>query len=51
MSARTKITNYAPGTPCWVDIQCADLGASQAFYADLLGWEYEQMTVEGGRRP
>lgn len=37
----TKITSYAPGTPCWVDIQCADLGASQAFYADLLGWEYE----------
>lgn len=43
----SKITSYAPGTPCWVDIQCADLGASQAFYADLLGWEYERMTVEG----
>lgn len=41
----SKITSYAPGTPCWVDIQCADLGASQAFYADLLGWEYDQMVV------
>jgi len=39
----SKITSYAPGTPCWVDIQCRDLGASQAFYADLLGWEYEPM--------
>jgi predicted enzyme related to lactoylglutathione lyase len=43
----SKVESYAPGTPCWVDIQCADLGASQAFYADLLGWEYEPMTVEG----
>jgi predicted enzyme related to lactoylglutathione lyase len=43
----SKVTSYAPGTPCWVDIQCADLGASQAFYADLLGWEYEPMMVEG----
>jgi hypothetical protein len=33
----TKITSYAPGTPCWVDIQCAD----------LVGWGYEPMTVEG----
>jgi predicted enzyme related to lactoylglutathione lyase len=43
----TKVESYAPGTPCWVDIQCADLGASQAFYADLLGWEYEQMELGG----
>jgi uncharacterized protein len=43
----SKVESYAPGTPCWVDIQCADLGASQAFYADLLGWEYEQMEAEG----
>jgi uncharacterized protein len=39
----SKITGYAPGTPCWVDIMCADLAASQTFYADLLGWEYEPM--------
>ncbi|HTR74758.1 MAG TPA: VOC family protein [Solirubrobacterales bacterium] len=42
----SKVTSYAPGTPCWVDIQCADLGASQAFYADLLGWRYEPMEGE-----
>jgi predicted enzyme related to lactoylglutathione lyase len=41
----SKITSYAPGTPCWVDIQCADLEASQAFYAYLLGWEYEPIVV------
>lgn len=42
----SKVTSYAPGTPCWVDIQCADLEASQAFYADLLGWRYEPMVIE-----
>jgi predicted enzyme related to lactoylglutathione lyase len=42
----SRVTSYAPGTPCWVDIQCADLGASQAFYADLLGWGYEPMIGE-----
>jgi predicted enzyme related to lactoylglutathione lyase len=41
----TKITSYTPGTPCWVDIQCADLEASQAFYADLLGWDYGEMVI------
>ncbi len=41
----SKITSYAPGTPCWADIQCADLAASQAFYADLLGWDYVQMEI------
>ena len=44
----SKVTSYAPGTPCWVDIQCADLEASTAFYADLLGWEYEGMDSQGG---
>jgi predicted enzyme related to lactoylglutathione lyase len=42
----SKVTSYAPGTPCWVDISCADLDASQAFYGDLFGWEYEQMVGE-----
>jgi hypothetical protein len=42
----SKVTGYAPGTPCWVDIQCVDLEASQAFYADLLGWQYEPMVGE-----
>lgn len=43
----SKVTSYAPGTPCWVDIICVDLAASQAFYADLLGWEYEPMELDG----
>jgi predicted enzyme related to lactoylglutathione lyase len=42
----TAVTSYAPGTPCWVDIACADLEASHAFYADLFGWAYESMEGE-----
>ncbi len=35
----TKMTGYAPGTPCWVDLASADLEASADFYGDLFGWE------------
>jgi uncharacterized protein len=35
----SKVTSYTPGTPCWVDLACADIDASASFYADLLGWE------------
>jgi predicted enzyme related to lactoylglutathione lyase len=35
----SKVTSYAPGTPCWVDLACADIDASASFYADLLGWD------------
>ncbi|MCX5340206.1 VOC family protein [Streptomyces atratus] len=29
-----------PGTPCWVSLIVHDLSATQAFYADLFGWEF-----------
>ena len=38
----SKVTSYAPGTPCWVDLSCADIDASMSFYGDLLGWEFEE---------
>ena len=31
----SKVTSYAPGTPCWADLSCADIDASMSFYADL----------------
>jgi predicted enzyme related to lactoylglutathione lyase len=33
-----KITEYAPGTPCWVDLGSPDLEASKSFYTALFGW-------------
>ncbi len=48
----SKVTSYAPGTPCWVDLACADIDASVAFYSDLLGWQMEESAGEekGGYR-
>src|ERR1700743_3059747 len=39
----SKVTSYAPGTPCWVDLACADIDASASFYEDLLGWSAGEM--------
>lgn len=35
-------TNYAPGTPSWVDIGVADMDAAMAFYGGLFGWTFEE---------
>jgi uncharacterized protein len=34
-------TEYAPGTPSWVDLATPDLGASQEFYGSLFGWDFD----------
>jgi predicted enzyme related to lactoylglutathione lyase len=33
-----KITEYAPGVPCWIDLGSHDLEATNAFYTALFGW-------------
>ena len=38
-------TQYTPGTFNWVDLATTDQEAAKAFYADLLGWEYEDLPV------
>jgi predicted enzyme related to lactoylglutathione lyase len=39
----SKMTNYVPGTPSWVDLSTADIEASASFYGDLLGWSVPEM--------
>lgn len=39
----SKVTSYIPGTPCWVDLSCADVDASASFYEELLGWSAGEM--------
>ncbi|HVD29854.1 MAG TPA: VOC family protein, partial [Mycobacteriales bacterium] len=36
----TRDTPWPNGTPCWVDYGAADMDATKAFYASVLGWEY-----------
>jgi predicted enzyme related to lactoylglutathione lyase len=36
--------SYAPGTPCWVELSgTPDIGASEGFYRELLGWEVPEL--------
>jgi predicted enzyme related to lactoylglutathione lyase len=33
------VTEYAPGTPSWVELSSPDTAAAAAFYGELMGWE------------
>jgi predicted enzyme related to lactoylglutathione lyase len=33
-----KMTDYTPGTPCWVDLGTTNLEAAKTFYGQLFGW-------------
>lgn len=46
-------TDFAPGSPCWLDLGAPDVPAAAAFYGAVLGWDYEPMSgggedMEGG---
>lgn len=45
----TVKTEYAPGTPSWVDIGTTDLEGAIAFYSGLFGWEVTIGDPETGR--
>jgi len=32
---------YAPGTPCWVSLMVHGMAATQEFYGELFGWEFQ----------
>jgi hypothetical protein len=36
-----------PGAPCWYELITHDLAAVTRFYADLLGWDTVEKTIEG----
>jgi uncharacterized protein len=41
-------TSYPPGTFSWVDLQTTDQEDAKRFYADLLGWEYDEIPIGDG---
>ncbi|MEU6256828.1 VOC family protein [Streptomyces sp. NPDC047043] len=43
-------TDFAPGSPCWLDLGAPDVQAAAAFYGAVLGWDFESMGegMEGG---
>src|SRR4051812_34112528 len=43
-----EMTDYAPGTPSWVDVSTTDIEAAKAFYGSLFGWESVSYPEMGG---
>ncbi|MBQ6641875.1 MAG: VOC family protein [Saccharopolyspora sp.] len=43
-----EITEYRPGTPCWVDLGVPDPSTTSEFYAELFGWTVHDTGDEGG---
>ncbi|WP_329494261.1 VOC family protein [Kitasatospora herbaricolor] len=41
MGSRTASVRCVAAAPCWVSLMARDLDAAQAFYGQLLGWEFE----------
>jgi predicted enzyme related to lactoylglutathione lyase len=41
-------SEYAQGTPNWVDLQSTDQSAAKQFYSSLLGWSYDDNPMPGG---
>ncbi|HSS11133.1 MAG TPA: VOC family protein [Acidimicrobiales bacterium] len=41
-------SEYAPGTPAWVDLGTSDLEAAKTFYSGLFGWGLQDMGPEAG---
>lgn len=43
-----EFTEYAPGTPAWIDLGAKDVAAAATFYSELFGWEAEDLGEEAG---
>jgi predicted enzyme related to lactoylglutathione lyase len=41
-------SEYAQGTPSWVDLQARDQDAAKKFYSELFGWEYDDRPMPEG---
>ncbi len=44
-----KRTEYAQGTPCWIDVQTTDPAAAKKFYGSLFGWNFDDQPSPDGR--
>ena len=43
-----RVSEYAPGVPCWVDLGSPDVEAAKAFYSALFGWVAQPSPPEAG---
>ena len=43
------VNTYPQGAPCWADVQTPDVQAAKKFYAEVLGWRFEDHPTPDGR--
>lgn len=43
----SQARTYPTGVPSWIDLELRDVEAAQTFYAELLGWTFEDATPPG----
>lgn len=41
-------TNFAPGTPCWIDLAVPGVDAAARFYSSVFYWEFESLGPNWG---
>ncbi|MFF8833360.1 VOC family protein [Streptomyces sp. NPDC015131] len=39
-------TDFAPGSPCWLDLGAPDVPATVGFYRSVFGWDFEPMSPD-----
>ena len=44
----TRDTNWAPGTPCWIELMTSDLPNALTFYREVFGWDLTDHGPETG---
>jgi predicted enzyme related to lactoylglutathione lyase len=40
-----EVTNYRPGSFCWIELMAADQAAAKKFYTQLFGWTFEDFPM------
>ena len=43
-----EFTEYAPGTPSWIDLQTSDVAKGAEFYGKLFGWDRQDLGPDMG---
>src|ERR671927_1197778 len=51
LSRGDQMPEYAPGTPCWVELNVPDTDAAARFYGELFGWDATAPDTEHGGEP
>lgn len=46
MARMSEFTDYAQGTPCWVELSVGDLAGALDFYRAVFGWDFDEPAAD-----